>query len=154
MELKYRLLDHPFYKSWSDGTVTREQLAKYAASYAEFIGKIPDYWKKVISEFVPRSLVGKIVINEERKHIQMWDNWYSHLEPAVDFPKMSEFLSNFEKMNSSQLLGALHAFEIQQPEVATTKKMGLLQYYGFQEKELVYFFDETQLSQIMNTRFL
>jgi pyrroloquinoline quinone (PQQ) biosynthesis protein C len=42
-------------------------------------------------------------------------------------------------MTPSELLGALHSFEIQQPEVAESKKDGLLKHYGFSEKDLKYF---------------
>ena len=139
MELKYRLLDHPFYKSWSDGAVTTEQLAKYGASYSDFIKKIPDFWKKIITDFSRFSIEGMTIINEEKSHIAMWNRWLTQLEPAENYPKMDVTITQFELMNTSELLGALHAFEIQQPEVAFTKKQGLMKFYGFKEKDLVYF---------------
>ena len=42
-------------------------------------------------------------------------------------------------MNPSELLGAIHSFEVQQPEVAKTKKEGLLNHYGFSEADTTYF---------------
>jgi pyrroloquinoline quinone (PQQ) biosynthesis protein C len=36
-------------------------------------------------------------------------------------------------------LGAIHSFEVQQPEVAQTKMEGLIKYYGFDNSELRYF---------------
>lgn len=139
MELKYRLLDHPFYKSWSDGKITKEQLSKYSLSYLELIERIPLYWEKVIKEFVPDSTEGKTVITEELSHIPMWKKWSSQLDYYDNFPKMSDLFQLIENMNASELLGTLHAFEIQQPEVAMTKKQGLLNFYNFSEKDLIYF---------------
>jgi len=79
------------------------------------------------------------IINEEKSHIPMWQSWNSKLKMQDSYPKMDELLSKFELMNPSELLGALHAFEIQQPEVALTKKQGLIEHYGFSEKDLIYF---------------
>ena len=42
-------------------------------------------------------------------------------------------------MNPSELLGAIHSFEIQQPEVAKTKKEGLLKHYNIDESKTKYF---------------
>lgn len=150
MELKYRLLDHPFYKSWSDGSVTQEQLSKYSASYMEFIERIPVYWKKVVDAFVPESTEGKTVIVEEQSHIPMWERWSSNLESVKDYPKMDELFKKLHSMNPSELLGAIHAFEIQQPEVALTKKEGLLRFYGFDDKDLIYFDEHIDESEHIN----
>ena len=46
-------------------------------------------------------------------------------------------------MNPSRLLGALQAYEVQQPDVAATKKEGLIRHYGFSASDLTYF-DEHQ----------
>lgn len=139
MTLKYKLLEHPFYKSWSAGTVSTKQLANYAASYSEFIKQIPGFWEKIVKDFVPESVEGKKIIVEEMMHIPLWSKWQEKLDKVVNYPKMTELIEELRSMNSSQLLGAIHAFEVQQPEVAVTKKEGLLMHYGFEEKELTYF---------------
>lgn len=61
------------------------------------------------------------------------------MDTSKEFPKIEELFKHLDAMNSSELLGALHCFEIQQPEVARTKKEGLIKYYGFNEKDLIYF---------------
>lgn len=144
MELKYRLLDHPFYQAWSHGTVTLEQLSKYHKSYNEFIELMPKYWEKVNIAFNPDSRFGKRVVEDETRHIELWQQWAGNL-PAVDsFPRMTEVIEALNAMTPSQLLGAIQAFEIQQPEVATTKKEGLLCKYGMNESETVYFDDHIE----------
>ncbi len=139
MELNKRLLEHPFYQSWSKGTVTMDQLAKYSKSYADFIELMPSYWERITTGLNANTEDSLKIINEEKSHIELWSQW-SDLLPATDtYPKMTELLNAFELMSPSELLGAVHAFEIQQPEVAVTKKEGLLKYYGYNESDLNYF---------------
>jgi pyrroloquinoline quinone (PQQ) biosynthesis protein C len=52
---------------------------------------------------------------------------------------MEKTIAAFDAMPASRLLGAIHAFELQQPEVAATKKEGLLRHYGFRPDRLTYF---------------
>ncbi len=139
MELKYRLLEHPFYKAWNSGAISKEQLAVYAASYNELINKIPDLWKKVIEKLDSGSKTGEHIVNEEKGHIALWEKWQSTLEDAAVYPSMKGLIEELSNMNETELLGAIHAFEIQQPEVAETKKCGLIDYYNADESDLVYF---------------
>ena len=52
---------------------------------------------------------------------------------------MNDVVAELDAMSSSELLGAIHAFEMQQPDVAVTKKEGLLCHYGYESAELKYF---------------
>jgi pyrroloquinoline-quinone synthase len=139
MELKYRLLDHPFYQSWSEGTVTKEQLAKYHKSYAEFIELMPQYWHKINKAFNQNTVEAAEIVQDEMSHIPLWADWSHKLPETEEFPRMSELIDSMNKMTPSELLGAVQAFETQQPEVAETKKAGLLKFYGFEENETKYF---------------
>ena len=38
---KYDLLCHPFYKAWSEGQLTREDLREYALDYYEHVRAFP-----------------------------------------------------------------------------------------------------------------
>ena len=40
---KYDLLCHPFYKAWSAGELTREDLREYALDYYEHVRAFPSY---------------------------------------------------------------------------------------------------------------
>jgi pyrroloquinoline-quinone synthase len=145
MELKYKLLEHPFYQSWEMGKITFEQLSDYGISYKEFISSMPDLWQKVIDSFNINDNISREIIKEEHSHIGLWEKWIDKLETPKDYSSMSDILAELGAMSPSELLGAIHSFEIQQPEVAFTKKKGLLSHYGFQESDLNYFdehFDE------------
>lgn len=139
MTLKHKLLDHPFYQAWERGEITKEQLSSYAASYNEFIKMIPEFWSAVISTFDSKSEEGKKIIGEETAHINLWKKWSDKLSASPEYPSMNNEVSAFANMNPSELLGAIHAFEIQQPDVARTKKEGLINHYGFDSTDLIYF---------------
>jgi pyrroloquinoline quinone (PQQ) biosynthesis protein C len=139
MELKHKLLEHPFYQAWMNGEISEVQLSKYSRSYMDFIERIPLYWQNILDGFGIKDTTGKEIVEEEKQHIALWKQWSSQLEKAEPFPMMTTVLNEFEKMNPSELLGALHAFEIQQPGVAVTKKEGLLQHYGFTTETTAYF---------------
>lgn len=150
MELKHRLLDHPFYQSWSEGTVTKEQLAKYHKSYSEFIELMPQYWHKINKAFDQNSAEAMEVVEDEMSHIPLWADWSHKLPATKDYPKMSELMNTMDKMSPSELLGAVQAFETQQPEVAETKKAGLLKFYGFEENETKYFDEHMEEEEHIN----
>ncbi len=139
MELKYKLLDHPFYQAWTMGEVTFEQLSKYHKSYNDFIQLMPTYWDRINKGFNLNDADSKRIVEDETRHIGQWQMWNGNLPSTETFPKMEEVLSTFANMTPSELLGAVQAFEMQQPEVAHTKKEGLLNHYGYQAGELIYF---------------
>lgn len=139
MDVQPRVLDHPFYQAWERGELSGGQLAVYHRSYADFIQRIPSYWQRVVDAFLPDLRSTPAVVQDEREHILLWHAWGRTLASPVDYPRMNTLLDTLDVMTPSQLLGALQAFEIQQPEVAVTKKTTLLRYYGFREGNLSYF---------------
>lgn len=139
MDVQPRLLDHAFYKAWMAGEVSLPSLASYHRSYGEFIGRIPGYWQRVVEAFQPEFPGEHPVVRDERRHILLWEQWGSGLAPASGFPHLTPLTDELDAMTPSRLLGALQAFEVQQPEVARTKKDGLKRHYGFADGDLAYF---------------
>jgi pyrroloquinoline quinone (PQQ) biosynthesis protein C len=138
-----RMLDHAFYRAWMNGEVPVGTLAAYHRSYHEFISRIPGYWQRVVDAFQPDGTGEHPVVREERLHILLWEKWGRRLTPPESFPRLNSLLDSLDAMTPSGLLGALQAFEVQQPEVARTKKEGLIRHYGFRSEDLTYF-DEHQ----------
>lgn len=62
--------------------------------------------------------------------------------PSDEPPELADLFEALEGMSPSELGGALHAYETQQPAVAETKKAGLLEHYGFDAGDDLAFFDE------------
>jgi len=150
MELKYRLLDHPFYQAWTAGEVTKDQLSKYHKSYAEFIELMPQYWDKINKAFNQDTDLAKEVVADEKSHIPLWANWSNKLPATEGHPRMTEVIEGMNNMTPSELLGAVQAFETQQPEVAETKKAGLLEFYGFDEGDTKYFDEHMEEEEHIN----
>lgn len=138
MELKFKLLNHPFYQSWSRGEITKLQLARYAHSYYQFIQQIPIFWLQATTGLKVTNEDTKQVIFEELEHIILWEK-FMHMLPYTSFCPMNDVIDSFKAMNDSELLGAIHSFEIQQPEVAKTKMEGLIKHYKFLPEETLYF---------------
>jgi pyrroloquinoline quinone (PQQ) biosynthesis protein C len=143
VDVQPRLLDHPFYKAWMAGEVSPAALSSYHSSYHEFISRVPGYWQRVIEAFQGDFQGTHPIVEEERRHILLWEQWGSRLAPPREFPRLTTLLGSLDTMNPSRLLGALQAYEVQQPEVAATKKEGLIRHYGFSASDLTYF-DEHQ----------
>lgn len=134
-----RLLDHPFYQAWNRGEISTETLSAYHQSYAELIRRLPSYWQRVVDAFQQDLPRGASIVGEEIQHIPLWELWGRHLSPPHSSPCLDELIDALDRMTPSELLGAIQAFETQQPEVARTKKEGLRRFYGFREEDLVYF---------------
>jgi pyrroloquinoline-quinone synthase len=141
-----RLLDHPFYQAWNRGELSTETLSAYHRSYGEFIKRFPSYWQRVVDTFQQDLPRGASIVNEESEHILLWELWGKGLNQPPSFPRLNALVDAFDHMAPSELLGAIQAFETQQPEVARTKREGLLRFFGFREEALAYFdehLDET-----------
>jgi len=136
MQLTPRLLDHPFYQSWQHGTVTVEQLSRYAESYAELIAAMPACWERIGRELGADT---SAVAADEYHHIALWQWWARRLPRPANAPRLAAALELCRDSSAAELLGAIHAFEVQQPEVARTKRDGLLAHYGFDAADLAYF---------------
>ena len=59
------LLEHSFYRRWSQGSLTVEELQDYATQYAHVVRAIPRWLDEVDPEHA----------GEEREHIAMWEEF-------------------------------------------------------------------------------
>jgi len=150
MVMRYKLLEHPFYQQWSRGEITRSQLSAYAHSYYEFVRLMPVFWEQALNGLGADAKESSDVINDEKSHTLLWENFRSKFEPC-GHPGMNDLNEAFLSMNASRLLGAVHAFETQQPEVARTKSEGLLKHYGFGADETGYF--DAHLNEAEHIKF-
>ncbi|NPA34835.1 MAG: hypothetical protein GXO48_07920 [Chlorobi bacterium] len=142
MKVEPRLLEHPFYQAWTEGKVTEEQLSNYAYGYQQVIDKVPYWWQKVLAAAGMQEKY-QWIVEEEKEHAQLWRQWRQTLPEPTDKKDMSEFIKWMDSLSPDELLGALHVFEIQQPEVAKTKKEGLIEFYGYNWEDLsLKYFDD------------
>ncbi|KAK3582349.1 hypothetical protein CHS0354_023892 [Potamilus streckersoni] len=100
---------------------------------------MPIYWEKIFRSFGIDNEQSRSIILDEEYHTDLWKKWSNEFVYVSTFPSLEYMKTQFMEMTSSELLGAVQAFEIQQPEVAKTKKEGLVKYYGFEREKLKYF---------------
>jgi pyrroloquinoline-quinone synthase len=123
---KWDLLKHPFYQAWSAGTLPVDALKVYAAEYGAFINILAEGWK---------TLDDPETAQEEKEHAELWEQFAGALETNVGSPKIDQtiaLVSTAKELFSSQAgaLGAMYAFEAQQPATATSKLDGLKTHYS------------------------
>lgn len=130
------LLRHPFYQAWNMGTLSHSDLAIYATQYGEFIDRIATGWE---------AAGDPAVAQEERDHAALWTDFATELRasrPATTrLPEIDALVDAANTMfaNRPQALGALYAFEHQQPGTAKSKLDGLRRHYNLAPSAEVYF---------------
>lgn len=120
----FDLNTHPFYVAWSNGTLPAEKLRRYANDYAGFIGRIADGWTAAGEENYAE---------EERGHAIMWDHFVSDIgrTGAPVLPESAALIGQAKEAfgDAAEAIGALYAFESQQPRTAQAKLAGLQTHY-------------------------
>jgi pyrroloquinoline-quinone synthase len=123
---RHNLNTHPFYESWRAGTLPVETLKWYAEEYGQLVRLMPFGWS---------TLDSPALVQEEEDHSVMWDRFAQCVGTQVgDGARLAETKQLVETVTRlfsqpATALGALYAFEVQQPETATSKLEGLKQFY-------------------------
>jgi pyrroloquinoline-quinone synthase len=130
------LLQHPFYRAWSEGKLPLEALKLYAREYGAWIAQLPQGWRAVRDEETA---------HEEREHLELWEAFAQALGTVVkgdaEIPQVQALLRTaWERFARPETaLGALYAFEAQQPATARAKLKGLQAFYDLPESARAYF---------------
>ena len=132
---KHSLLNHPFYQAWEMGTLSGSALRTYAWQYSNFIGKISEGWRACGNEEIAK---------EEEEHLDLWLDFAKSLGEKTEGPvieEVSALVEGCDRSNSSlaTALGALYAFERQQPQTSKSKLAGLRSNYAALNADEVYF---------------
>ncbi len=132
---RWDLLKHPFYQSWSAGTLPKCGLESYAREYGAFIALLPQGWK---------TLSDPHTAEEEEEHLTLWREFAAQLNTTVgqaEIPLVADLVETAHDLfaRPSEAAGAMYAFEVQQPETAQSKLDGLKVHYDFSDSSLRYF---------------
>ena len=154
---QYHLLNHPFYKSWNEGKLTREIIKDYAEQYYQHVKAFPRYISATHSlceDIEKRKILLENLNDEENRdadHPKLWKNFA--IAMGADSKKIEEvkaeqftkdLIDNFFKNGRSTYaegLASLYTYERQIPEIADTKIKGLKKFYGVNSKEGLEFFE-------------
>ncbi len=158
---RHDLLTHPFYKAWSAGELTREQLAFYGEQYLAHVAAFPTYLTALharLPEGETRRAVLRNAFEEEsdgRAHAELWRDFVAGMGGEAErktgaeaaagerLPEIAELVGTFSGMareeTTAAALAAFHAYESQVPRVAKEKRRGLTEWYGADRKTAEYF---------------
>jgi len=161
---KYHLLNHPFYKAWNDGKLTREIIKDYAEQYYQHVKAFPRYISATHSlceDLDKRKILLENLQDEEKEgadHPKLWKNFAIAMgadEKEIDSVKKDKFTTEmidnfFEKGRASYAegLASLYTYERQIPEIAETKIRGLKNHYGVSSKKGLEFFEVHQAADV------
>ena len=165
---KYHLLNHPFYKSWNEGKLTREIIKDYAEQYYQHVKAFPRYISATHSlceDIEKRKILLENLQDEENKdadHPKLWKNFAT--EMGADSEKIEEvkqenftkdLIENFFKQGRASYaegLASLYTYERQIPEIAETKIRGLKNFYGVTSKEGLEFFEAHKAADVIHRK--
>jgi pyrroloquinoline-quinone synthase len=132
---KWDLLKHPFYEAWNAGTLPVDALKVYAAEYGAFINILANGWK---------TLDDAETAQEEKEHAELWEGFASALGTKVGDPQIHQTKNLVNTAKDlfgapASTLGAMYAFEAQQPATAKSKLDGLKTHYSLPQDVEPYF---------------
>ena len=131
----WNLLQNPFYQAWSEGTLPQEALRTYAREYGALISLMPSGWE---------TLADHGIAQEEREHLDLWNDFARGLGTEIGQahrPQVRNLVQTAQQLfaDPTTALGALYAFESQQPATAQSKLDGLKAFYDLPQTVEPYF---------------
>jgi pyrroloquinoline-quinone synthase len=158
---KYDLLCHPFYKAWSAGELSMDDLREYACDYYHHVEAFPTYLAELSMRLEESELRRAVLANladekgwedsdgENREHAELWLDFAEGMGATRDLrtdkpvPEIERLMSFFHGAASEgapeEALAAFYAYESQVPRVAAEKERGLREMYGADDKTCRYF---------------
>ena len=158
---KYDLLCHPFYKAWSAGELTREDLREYGQNYFHHVQAFPEYLQEFGSRVEDDQLRRAVLVNREdelgldglRPHAKLWLDFVEGMGGdrtsggasvrEIPIQEIKDLTGWFHSVASEgapeEALAAFYAYESQVPRVSAEKARGLREMYRADDKSCEYF---------------
>jgi pyrroloquinoline-quinone synthase len=156
---KFDLLCHPFYKAWTAGELTRDDLREYACDYYHHVEAFPGYLAEFGIRLDDGELRRAVLANLADEQGDETSGGLAHSELWLDFaeamgarrnlaghepvPEIRNLIAFFNRVASEgapeEALAAFYAYESQVPRVAKEKARGLHEMYGAGERATRYF---------------
>jgi pyrroloquinoline-quinone synthase len=122
---RWNLLEHPFYKRWSCGELSRDELAHYAGEYRHAVVALAETATKSGSTEHAR---------EEAEHVFLWDEFAAAFDAdTVREPSAATrecVVAWTAPEDRREALAVMYAIEAGQPAVSQAKLDGLAEHYG------------------------
>ena len=143
-----RLLDHPYYRAWEAGALTRADLAAYAGQYRHLEGCLVEVLADAArgtDDPDARRLVEANLADElgPTPHLELFDLFASALGAQQDTPSdaTARLVALYRQAAAAGPVAALAvvgAYETQASEIATVKSASLREHYGLEGDELAF----------------
>lgn len=135
---RWNVLEHPFYRRWSEGSLERDELAFYAGEYRHAVIALAEAVDAAARGAEPRAGAQlRDHAAEEAEHVELWDDFGAALDADLDRAPRPETRACRESWTAGRdaLENLVAAFTVEsgQPAIARTKLDGLLGSYGFEE---------------------
>jgi pyrroloquinoline-quinone synthase len=125
---RWNLTNHPFYRRWNCGELTRDDLSYYAGQYRHAVVALAATAAKADADHA----------REEAEHVGLWDEFAAAVGsgPGEPNPETAECVTAWlAPEDPIGALAVLYAVEAGQPEVSQTKLDGLANHYGIASDE-------------------
>ena len=165
------MLNHPFYRAWTEGRLPLDTLRDYARQYFHHVDAFPRAVSAVHSACPDREgrrMLAENLAEEEgldpgkQDHATLWLMFACGLgenEAAVRAqqlnPETIELIDTFRRLSRRSYasgLGALYAYESQFPGVASAKIDGLVERYGIADEATLRFFRVHESADVEHSR--
>jgi pyrroloquinoline-quinone synthase len=133
---RWNVLEHPFYQRWSEGELTREELAHYSAQYRHAVEAIATLSAAAADALSDHDELRRHAA-EELGHVRLWDGFVEATGGETNAAPTPETASCVQDWagdgDGLELLARLYAVEVSQPAISRTKRQGLIERYGFED---------------------
>jgi pyrroloquinoline-quinone synthase len=138
---RWDVLDHPFYTRWSEGTLTRDELAYYSGQYRHAVVALAEAARGAAD--AEPSLEPHAA--EEAAHVELWDGFVDAVggdSGAAPAPETAACAQAWAKDGPLlETLVGIYAIEAAQPAISATKATGLRERYGIDAAAATAYFD-------------
>ena len=150
------ILQHPFYKAWSAGTLTREHLATYARVYYPHVAAFPGYLERTLEGTTDVAVRAELADNLREEltvpaaHSELWLHFADAMgadrgaitaaSPVAETAATTATFGRLAARSTAAGVAALYAYESQQPEVSQRKEHGLREHYGVSDADALAYF--------------
>lgn len=125
---RWNLLEHPFYRRWSCGELTKDDLSYYAGEYRHATVALAETAARAAELGDPAHA------REEAEHVELWDDFARAVGADTSRSPSAETAECVSAWTAPKdpvgALAVLYAVEAGQPEVSQAKLEGLADHYG------------------------
>jgi pyrroloquinoline-quinone synthase len=145
---RWNVLQHPFYTRWSNGDLRPSELSFYAGQYAHAVRALAGATRHAASLAPNAAAAAELESHaaEEESHIGLWERFGESVDADENATPLDETASCASAWSDPErgylpTLVALYAIESAQPAISETKRIGLVEHYGFDAGDGTEYFD-------------